>query len=112
MHELSLAQSLLARVLEEARKQDSGRVKAIYARIGEGSHPMEADSLRDCLEMVSQGTIAEGAELKLEILPSTLKCQGCGFTFSAREGVLVCPCCKSGRLEELDSEELLEIQVE
>jgi len=106
MHELSLAQEILKAVLDEAEKAGSKRIKEIHARVRESIHHMEDGSLETCLEAIAKGTIAEGAEIGIKLIPPTLRCQECDFTFSAQESTLVCPHCRSGKLEELDAEEI------
>lgn len=114
MHELSLAQSILWAALDEARKVGGRRISLIRARVRESSHHTEDSSLQFCLEAVAKGTIAEGAEIEIEHIPPTLRCRGCDFIFPAQGGGMVCPRCRSGRLEEVDAEEvyLEDLQVE
>lgn len=106
MHELSLAQGILQAVLEEAQKAGGKRIKKIHAKVRESIHHMEDYSLETCLEAIAKGTIAEGAEIGIELIPPTLRCKECDFTFLAQENTLVCPRCRSGKLEELDAEEI------
>ena len=106
MHELSLAQDILQVVLNEAEKAGGKRVREIHAKVRESFNHMEDYSLETCLEAIAKGTIAEGAEMKIELIPPTLRCKECDFTFLAQESVLVCPRCRSGKLEELDAEEI------
>lgn len=106
MHELSLAQEILKAVLNEAEKVGSKRIRGISVRVRESIHHMEDGSLETCLEAIAKGTVAEGAEIGIELIPPTLKCKGCDFTFSAQESILVCPHCRSSKLEELDAEEI------
>ncbi|MFC2044305.1 hydrogenase/urease maturation nickel metallochaperone HypA, partial [Chloroflexota bacterium] len=75
-------------------------------KVRESVHPMEADSLQTLLKMIAKGTIAQEAKMRIEIIPPTLKCKECDFSFLAQESVLVCPRCRSGKLEELDTEEI------
>ena len=107
MHELSLAQDILRAVLKGVGKAGGGkRIKEIHVRLRESVHHMENSSLETCLEVVTKGTIAEGAVMKTELIPPTLRCQECDFTFLAEEGALVCPRCRSGKLEELDADKI------
>lgn len=114
MHELSIAQVIVKTALKEASKVGAKRICQIHAKVSESAnHIEEASSLLFCLEAVAKGTIAEGAEMKVELMPPTLRCKECDFTFTAQGGVLVCPRCKSGNLEGIDDEICLEsIQVE
>ena len=105
MHELSLVQGILQAALDEAEKASGRRIKEIHAKVRESGHHMEAYSLQTLLEVIAKGTIAEGAEMKIVVVPPTLRCKECDFTFLAQANTLVCPHCRSGKLEELDAEE-------
>lgn len=106
MHELSLAQDILKAVLNEAEKAGGKRIREINVRVRESVHHMEDGSLDTCLEAIAKGTAAEGAEIVIGLLPPTLRCKECDFTFSAQESTLFCPHCRSAKLEELDAEEI------
>ena len=107
MHELSLAQSILETALAEAKRVGSKRIRGIHAKVVGSSHHIEdTSSLEFCLEAVTKGTIAEGAEMRIEFIPSTLRCKKCDFTFPAQGSTLVCPRCRGGKLEELDAEQI------
>lgn len=106
MHELSLVQGILKAALDEAEKADGKRLEEIHARVRETGHPMEADALQSLLETLAKGTIAEGAKMKISVIPPTLRCRECESTFSAQGHTLLCPHCKSGKLEELDADKI------
>jgi len=106
MHELSLVQGILQAALDEAQKVGGKRIREIHAKVRESGHPMEAYSLQILLETIAKNTIAEGATIRIEVIPLTLRCKECDFTFLAQSSTLVCPHCRSGKLEELDAEEL------
>ena len=106
MHELSLMQDILKAALDEAKKADSKRIAEIHARVRESGHPMEADALQSMLETLAKGTIAEGAKMRVTVIPPTLRCKECGATFSAQDHTLLCLHCKSAKLEELDADKI------
>ena len=106
MHELSLVQGILQAALDEVEKASGRRIKEIHAKVRESGHHMEAHSLQALLEMIAKGTIAEGAEMKIEVIPPTLRCKECGFSPIAQGSTLICPHCRSGKLEELDAEQI------
>jgi len=106
MHELSLVQSVLDASLDEAGKAGNKRIRKIHARLRESGHPMDADSLQTLLETIAKGTAAEGAAMEIELISPTLRCRECNFTFLAQSSTLVCPRCRSGKLEEIDAEEI------
>ena len=106
MHELSLVQSILQASLDEAKRAGDKRIVEIRAKVRESVHPMEAHSLQALLEVIAKDTIAEEAKMIIEVIPLTLRCKECDFTFLTQDNTLVCPRCRSGKLEELDAEEI------
>jgi len=83
MHELSIAQSVLEAALPEARKYHAKVVCALGVKLGKANH-IEPDSLECCFRVVTKGTIAEQATVKIEPLPLMVKWRDCGCTFSAQ----------------------------
>jgi hydrogenase nickel incorporation protein HypA/HybF len=106
VHELSIVQGILQAALDEAKRGGGKRIREIHARVRESGHPMEASSLQSLLETLAKGTMAEEAEIKIEVISPTLRCKECDATFLAQGGTLFCPHCQSGRLELLDAEEI------
>ncbi len=65
MHEVAIMQCAVELVLEHARRAHASRVRSVKLRIGELSGVC-ADALSLAFEVVTQGTIAEGAEFLTE----------------------------------------------
>jgi len=65
MHEFSIAQNILETALAEAEKHKGKRICTLGVTLGKASH-IEPDSLEFCLEAVTKGTIAEGAQIEVE----------------------------------------------
>lgn len=83
-------------VLEQARARGASRVHRIVLRIGTLSG-VEPESLRFAFEIVTQGTIADGAELEVDSVPARAYCGACETEFGAEGSfILSCPTC--GRL--------------
>ncbi len=80
MHELSAATSIVQTVLQVAKERSVRRVKAVRLEVGDLTL-INPDQLRFCFEVAARGTLAEGAELKIERKPATLSCQDCRRTF-------------------------------
>jgi hydrogenase nickel incorporation protein HypA/HybF len=78
MHELSIAQSIIEIVDEEARKHGATQVKKIKLKIGEFSGVVR-EALEFSFDVVKSGTVAEKAELEIEIVKFKALCNGCGF---------------------------------
>ena len=62
MHEMSLCESMLQLMEEQAKSQSFSRVKSVWLEIGQLSG-VEIDALRFGFEVVMRNSLAEGAEL-------------------------------------------------
>jgi len=80
MHELSAATSIVQTVLKVAKERSVRRVKAVRVEVGDLTL-LNPDQLRFCFEVAARGTLAEGAELRIERKPAILLCQDCRRTF-------------------------------
>ncbi|MFW6082411.1 MAG: hydrogenase maturation nickel metallochaperone HypA [Chloroflexota bacterium] len=92
MHELSITESLLDIAIRHAREADAERIVRLNIVIGEFSSVVD-DSVEFYWDIVSEGTIAEGAELHFERIRGTLRCQRCGHTFPLGGDSFTCPVC-------------------
>jgi hydrogenase nickel incorporation protein HypA/HybF len=105
MHELSLAQGIIQVIEEELEKrEEKGIVRKINLRVGKLSS-VEPEALLFSFEYCSKKTQCENAELVIEKVPLTCKCQNCGKDFSPKEAVFICPDCNSCRIKVLSGEE-------
>jgi len=50
------------------------------------------DSMQFCFGLASEGTIADGARLDLDVRPGTARCRTCGQEFALADLILLCPC--------------------
>lgn len=77
MHELSVTQSLLDLALQEGRAAGAHQITALDVRVG-ALTGIVPDSVTFYFEMLSEGTIAEGAELRFEKVFPKARCRECG----------------------------------
>jgi len=88
MHELSITQSVVDAVCERA----AGRpVRTVSVRVGVLT-AVVADSMRFCFDLITEGTVAEGASLEIDQPPGSGRCRDCGTEFALTDLVLLCPC--------------------
>jgi hydrogenase nickel incorporation protein HypA/HybF len=67
MHEASLMNNLMRKIEAVAREQNARQVLSVSVKLGALSH-MSAGHFREHFAVASQGTLAEGAELNIEVL--------------------------------------------
>ena len=103
MHEFSVVTYLLETVQEEARQHGASRVLEVNLVVGERASLMD-ESLFFYFDMLTPGTLAEGAKLTARRIPSQFDCLECGQTYLAGAD-LRCPHCGGiGRISDKGSE--------
>jgi hydrogenase nickel incorporation protein HypA/HybF len=110
MHELAVTESLLEIALRHAQAQNARRITDLYLVLGQWSSIVD-DSVQFYWDIISEGTIAEGATR----VPVVLACQDCGKEYQPSSEKFACPHCggthakiKAGEefhLEAIDVEE-------
>lgn len=98
MHEMSLAESMREIVEETARANGATSVSVVRLRIGRLA-PVEMEALRFCFDVVTKGTLAEGAALEIEPVDGSAWCWDCNATVSLAGLGEPCPACGGHRLE-------------
>ena len=92
MHEASVANEILEIVQQAADAGDVQKVTAITLQIGTFSC-IQPDLLQVAFDVLSRGTLAQGATLEIEWMPAKAWCSQCQqeyeITFTGR----VCPTC-------------------
>jgi hydrogenase nickel incorporation protein HypA/HybF len=97
LHEMSIARSLLDIVLEEAGRNGLSRVTSVSVRVG-ALVAVVPESLEFCFEVLTEDTVAAGAELHLEEVGAPARCAVCGLEFEARSALVLCPECEEPAL--------------
>ena len=98
MHELPVIKSILEICLKHAEKNDARKIIAIYLKVGEMSD-LEPEWMQQYFDYLTKDTIAFGCKLKIEVVPTVLRCKSCGHDFEAsirEEQSISCPECHSG----------------
>ncbi|MGH7919731.1 MAG: hydrogenase maturation nickel metallochaperone HypA [Candidatus Dormibacteraceae bacterium] len=107
MHEMAITQGVVTAIGERLPDAEVVRVKL---EIGKLSGVM-ADSVRFCFEIVTTGTLFEGAELQIDEPAGRARCRRCGAVRDLPNLILLCDC-GSADLEVLSGTELLIKEVE
>jgi hydrogenase nickel incorporation protein HypA/HybF len=105
MHELSISNSILELVAQQARAAGATKVTGINLTFGElcGFSP---EAVRMCLEGLGKNTLAEGATLSFNNIRAAARCQQCGRESCPSEHEWLCPHCGQGGLEITHGREL------
>jgi len=110
MHEFSFAYNIFKVAEATAIKHNAKKITEVHLEIGELTL-IVPELLKRSFEMATSGSIAEGAELIIEVLPGTIKCRDCGKSSSvtlSEEAHLTglqlfqCKHCKSKNTEIID----------
>lgn len=108
MHEFSVMSYLLDTVETQAQALNAARVLAINLVIGDRSSIVD-DSLMYYFDMMTPGTLVEGAQVNIRRVPTRFVCRTCGTTYQPRGEDFCCPTCGGfGEITDEGSEFLLE----
>jgi hydrogenase nickel incorporation protein HypA/HybF len=98
MHEVGLMRDALEIALDHAARQGATQIDSVTLRVGDASG-VDAESLRMAFDVVTLGTIAQGARLALERVAAICACPRCGLEFAPPEAPFACPRCGEAGVE-------------
>jgi hydrogenase nickel incorporation protein HypA/HybF len=104
VHELGVVMEVVKMVEQYAAEQDACRIESLTLEIGELSSAIPS-YVEAVYPAAVSGSILEGAELKIEIIPCCTRCKNCEKIFNALEHKAVCPVCGGKELELLSGKE-------
>ena len=105
MHEMSICESVVQTLEEQAAAQNYSRVRVVRLEIGPFSG-VELESLRFCFDAVTRGTLAENAALEIISTQPEAWCLSCGKTVSIAGRFDPCPECGGFQLQMNGGDEL------
>lgn len=113
MHEMSLCESVLQILEENAKRQEFDAVKTVWLEIGELSG-VEVEAMRFSFEVVTRGTLADHARLEIIAVPGEAWCMQCSKKVSVMQRFDACPDCGSYQLQVTAGDEMKikELEVE
>ena len=111
MHEMSIVQSILEVVNDEAQRNGLSRVVSVKLKLGEMSGAAPA-SLLFCWELIVGDGPAAGARLEIEPVLLKARCRKCQAEFSPHDYVFICPACGSNRVEVAQGQEITVSSIE
>lgn len=102
---MSIAQSIVETVLDEAGRAHADRVVKVTLKIGELTGIMP-DSLLFCFELLTRATVAAHAELVIDTVPVTAQCTRCSSAFTISQSLYRCRECGNPDIELRSGREL------
>lgn len=113
MHEMSLTESVVEILQDEARRQGYSRVKKVWLEIGALSG-VEPAAMEFCFDAATRGTLAEGARLEIVRAPGQGWCLDCEKTVAHSERFGACPECGGYKVQMTSGDEMRvkELEVE
>jgi hydrogenase nickel incorporation protein HypA/HybF len=102
MHELSIAEAVMAIVERHARGR---KVETVELKVGH-LRQVVPSALEFAFQLVSEGTVAEGAVLEMEVVPAAGECRSCKAWTPLPGFPLVCASCGGFDVEVTEGEEL------
>ena len=115
MHELPITENILRIALDYAKRSQATQVTDLNLVIGQLASIVD-DSVQFYWDIVSKGTLCEGATLHFERIPAQMVCLDCNHTYTLARGLEACPQCESFRVRVQAGEEFrlesIEIETE
>jgi len=105
MHELAVAQEILAMVRRHVPDALAPAVRSVHLRVGDEAGIVAA-SLEFCFEAIVAGTPWERAALVIARVPARARCADCGDVFATATPGAGCPSCGSGQVRMVSGQEL------
>jgi hydrogenase nickel incorporation protein HypA/HybF len=111
LHELAISENIISIILEHAGSAGVSKVTGINLTIGQLSG-IVPDCVEFQLQMLSKGTIAEGAIISINNSAARLHCRKCDTEYSPDDYFLLCPNCGRKEFDILSGRECLVENIE
>ena len=104
MHELAITQSILDIAQKAAGEHGAKQVRSVRIMLGEYSGVVP-QCIQYYFDVISKGTIAQGAVLDIRRLPVVIRCSSCGGERQIDRLHVSCPLCGSTDLKLIQGRE-------
>lgn len=105
MHEIWLCKSILEIIQQKVREKKCARVKKVYLEMG-ALTAIDKSSLIFSFTVITQGTVAENAELEIINIPGEGLCNACQTNVPLNQYYDLCQLCGNAILTIIKGEEL------
>jgi len=113
MHEMSLCEGVLQLIEGSAAENNFSRVKSVWLEIGLFAG-VEPEAMRFSFDVVTRGTLADGAKLEIIEVPADVWCFTCEKPVEIRQRFDACPACGGYQIQVSGGDEMRvkELEVE
>lgn len=105
MHETAMVAELIRLIEAQAARHNATRVVRVTLKVGR-LRAVEPQQLTSCFALFAEGTVAEGAELVIDVLGVRGRCRTCAAEFDVANYHFACPACAGGDIEVIQGREL------
>lgn len=106
MHELPIAEHILEIALKAANEANASGILKIHLAIGQLSSYLD-DSIQFYWDIISDNTIAKGAQLVFRRIPAKFSCRSCGHEYRLTTDSFTCPACLSDKVKLISGDEFV-----
>jgi len=105
VHEVGIMTNILRTAEETTRRNNGSKILKLKVRVGAMSGVV-TEALQFAFEALKNGTMAENAELDIEVVPAVCFCLDCGSNYTPDEIDFLCPNCGSANIKLKNGREL------
>ena len=106
MHEMSIAESLMDQIIDIAETNHMESVAEVELETGH-LRQVIPEVMREAFLAVTQGTIADGAELIINEVAPLAACRQCKGGFTPQIDDFLCPQCRQADVDILKGDEII-----
>ncbi|MCP4544923.1 MAG: hydrogenase maturation nickel metallochaperone HypA [bacterium] len=106
MHEMAIAEALLRQLEEIAAANDVRQIDSVVVAAGV-NRGVVPEALDAAFEAAAEGTVAEGAQVELTIVPLKAKCRACAHEFEPEVDSFLCAQCGVADVEFLTGDDII-----
>lgn len=105
MHETAIVGGLMRILEQKAARHGAARISRVSLKVGRLC-AVEPQQLMACFEMFAEGTVADGAELVIDVIGVRGRCRQCATEFDVPRYRFECPACGGNDIEVIQGQEL------
>ncbi len=106
MHEMSIATGLIEQVLKIANENRLPHIDEVEIEAGQLRF-IVPEAMYAAFEAVSEGTIAQGAKLKITEVKAMARCRKCNKKYAPKIDDFLCPSCSVADFEIVQGDDII-----